>query len=604
MDRQQDRFDGKALASLSRLTGKELDQDEAREIAENLLGFFGVLSQWNDSLETNRDAEAPRQTGLQADVKESKLDGTEQHPRSHEKRINGISRRSSVLYARVSSKDQEREGFSIPAQQGLLRDYATKNAITVEREFVDVETAKRAGRTGFGEMIAFLKRNKDCRSILVEKTDRLYRNLKDWVTIDELNLEVHLVKEGHVLSADSLSAEKFMHGIKVLVAKNYVDNLSEETRKGMIEKARQGIWPSFAPLGYKNVERADKKRIIVPDETLIPVVNRLFELCRTARYSLKEMGVMLRKEGLTGRWRNGMPTSTVQKILRNRIYIGEFDWDGKQYAGIHEPIISRDVWEAAQRALDLRLAKRAKKAEHAFPFSGLLSCGHCGCALVGDIKKERYIYYRCSGGRGKCPEPYVRQEVLEQEFGHVLKQITIDEEVAAWVTKALRESHADERRSRQEAETRLHRDLHRIQNKLDMLYEGRLEGRITLDYYDRKSQEMRGEQTRLHRGLEGLRTANESYVEAGVRILELSRNMHRLFAIQAAGEKRKLLDFVLTGCSWKNGDLTPTWKQPFDMLALSNCATSSKHEANVPPAVPNENWLPNKSTSKSGTERT
>src|SRR5438445_8098506 len=162
-------------------------------------------------------------------------------------------RRSGVIYVRVSSKEQEREGFSIPAQLKLLRDYAAVADIGVTREFVDVETAKQSGRTGFGEMVKFLKQNPTCRLLLVEKTDRLYRNLKDWVTVDDLDLEVHFVEESVILSHDSRSSEKFMHGIKVLMAKNYVDNLSEETRKGMLEKAEQGIWPLFATLGYRTV---------------------------------------------------------------------------------------------------------------------------------------------------------------------------------------------------------------------------------------------------------------------------------------------------------------------------------------------------------------
>ncbi len=70
-------------------------------------------------------------------------------------------------------------------------------------EFVDVETAKQAGRIAFGEMLAFLRKNRTCRILLVEKTDRLHRNLKDWVTLDELGLEIHLVKENIVISQDS-----------------------------------------------------------------------------------------------------------------------------------------------------------------------------------------------------------------------------------------------------------------------------------------------------------------------------------------------------------------------------------------------------------------
>src|SRR6185295_16191840 len=133
---------------------------------------------------------------------------------------NTTSPLDAVKYARVSSKEQEKEGFSIPAQLKLLDQYAQTQGLKIVREFVDAETAKRTGRTGFDE-----------------KTDRLYRNLKDYVTIDELNLEIHFVKENVILSHDSRSSEKFMHGIKVLMAKNYIDNLSEEIKKGMLEKA-------------------------------------------------------------------------------------------------------------------------------------------------------------------------------------------------------------------------------------------------------------------------------------------------------------------------------------------------------------------------------
>ena len=137
----------------------------------------------------------------------------------------------------------------------MLEGYARENGLRLEAQYVDVETAKREGRPGFAEMVALLRKNPKCRALIVEKTDRLYRNFKDYVILDEIEgLEIHFVKEGTVIFRDSRSSEKFIHGIKVLMAKNYIDNLSEETRKGMTEKATQGIWPSFAPLGYKNVD--------------------------------------------------------------------------------------------------------------------------------------------------------------------------------------------------------------------------------------------------------------------------------------------------------------------------------------------------------------
>ena len=115
-------------------------------------------------------------------------------------------RKQAVIYARVSSKEQEKEGFSIPAQLKLLKEYASANGFAVAEEYIDVETAKQTGRTAFGEMVAYLKAHPSIRAMLVEKTDRLYRNLKDWVTIDELNVEMHFPKEGVVLSRESRSS--------------------------------------------------------------------------------------------------------------------------------------------------------------------------------------------------------------------------------------------------------------------------------------------------------------------------------------------------------------------------------------------------------------
>ena len=175
--------------------------------------------------------------------------------------------RKAVLYARVSSKEQEKEGYSIPAQLKLLKDYAARNAFKVVKECIDIETAKQAGRVIFNEMISYFKGNPDVRVLLCEKTDRLYRNFKDYVTIDDLDLEIHLVKEGEILSKDSKSNQKLNHGFKLLMAKNYIDNLSEETKKGMAEKVEEGGFPHLAPFGYVN-DRVNKTIVIDEVEAL------------------------------------------------------------------------------------------------------------------------------------------------------------------------------------------------------------------------------------------------------------------------------------------------------------------------------------------------
>lgn len=85
----------------------------------------------------------------------------------------------AVIYARVSSREQEREGFSIQAQLKLLREYASAHGFSVAHEFVDVETAKATGRKQFAEMVRFLGGKNNCGVVLAEKTDRLYRNFRD-----------------------------------------------------------------------------------------------------------------------------------------------------------------------------------------------------------------------------------------------------------------------------------------------------------------------------------------------------------------------------------------------------------------------------------------
>ncbi len=499
----------------------------------------------------------------------------------------------AIIYARVSSKDQEKEGYSIPAQLELLRSYAQSNGFQVIQEFTDVETAKAAGRNNFGQMLRLLEKNQNCRTLLVEKTDRLYRNLKDWVTIDDLGLQVHFVKENMILAPDSRSSEKFMHGIKVLMAKNYVDNLSEETRKGMIEKARQGMWPSYAPLGYRNVASPDGKRNIEPDPDLAPHIKRMFEWYATSLYSLKQIAQAARAEGFVYRKsRSAVPISTVHKILRNRIYSGDFNFDGVTYRGSYEPLITRELWKQVQSVLDGRQNKRSGTAKERFAFSGLITCGHCGCAMVAELKKGKYVYYHCTGYKGKCPNSYTREHVLEDKFTELLRGLVFTNDTLEWVRTALRDSHRDEREFRCDAITKLQREQKRLQERLEAMYEDKLDGRISGAYFDVKAAEIRATQEKLQRDLAAFQTANQNYIEDGTQLLELAQNAHLLFQQQPATEKRKLLNYVLSNCTWKDGELNANYRQPFDLLAVAVAADGSGHTSSLAQTGQIENWLP------------
>ena len=429
---------------------------------------------------------------------------------------------------------------------------------------------------------------------------RLYRNLKDWVTVDELDVEMHFAKEGVVLSRESRSSEKFMHGIKVLMAKNYIDNLSEEARKGMQEKAEQGIWPTKTPLGYRNVTGPDGKKIIVFDPEVAPMVAKLFEWYATGQYSVREATVKARDLGLAYRKSCAkIPTSSVNAMLRNRLYSGQFEWNGKLYQGSHEAIVSIELWEHVQGVMDGRLAKKYRRMTHDFAFSGLMACHACGCAVVGEIKKQRYVYYHCTGYADKCQgnpascrRKYVREEVLEKQFTELLGRLHFDDEVLEWVRDALHASHADQRREHEDAIRLLQAEHKRLGDRISAMYVDKLDGKIGGDFYDKFAGEWREEQFRLQRQIDLHGAAEQSYMDEGVQILELASNAQKLFENQEPRQKRRLLNFLLSNCSWEDGEVVATFRQPFDLLAETTAIAATRKATATAISAKTEIWLP------------
>lgn len=504
---------------------------------------------------------------------------------------NGTTRRlNAVNYARVSSKEQEREGFSIPAQLELLRNYARQQGIVVIREFVESESAREGGRTEFGNMLAFLGKNRrKCHTILVEKTDRLYRNLKDWVTIDELGLEVHFVKENVTLSPESRSSDQFIHGIKVLMARNYSQNLGEETLKGMLQKAKTGLYPSCAPAGYRNVEGPDQKRIIVPNGDA-PTITRLFEEFSTGRYSLKALVAKARTEGWTVGGRT-LHKSTLHQILRKRIYTGDFDWNGVTYPGTHEPLVGRETWGRVQALLDHHVQSRQHRVKHDFAFSGFVRCGHCGCHLVGELKKAKYVYYHCTGHRGKCSEPYTREEVMEAQFSASVRELIVPPGVLAWLQEVVNESDVTERAAREREVKRLEEQHRRVESKLEAIYEDRLEGRISLEMYDRKAKEFRMQGLELLRRMNDIRAMDPAPVQGAIDLMGITSRAADLFLAQPPHEKQQFLRLVLKSAQWQHGRLQVQFENPFQALTRSNKLSQTKHEGKGMQIAEIEDWL-------------
>jgi DNA invertase Pin-like site-specific DNA recombinase len=471
----------------------------------------------------------------------------------------------AVIYARVSSREQEREGYSIPAQLKLLNEYAIKHNLKITKEFTDNETAKKEGRTNFTEMIKFLKQNKNINIILVEKTDRLYRNFKDYVLLDEFkDLEIHFVKEGTILSEKSRSHDKFMHGIKVLMAKNYVDNLSEEIKKGLQE---QGEYPVKPPYGY---QREGSKKIVLNMEKA-PFVLRAYNLYADADKSLDKVSEQIYREGFVySPTKPKISKSQLEDILKNVFYTGVFMFKGRLYKGNHEPLISLDLFNKVKEAFK-KDNKPLYRNEHDFAFAGLLTCGECGSSITAEIKKGKYIYYHCAHGKGDCSQTkYIRQEAISEQFEEAVKKINLNNEQKGWLIEALKQSNVDEKEYHTKKIKQLNAECQKWRDRINQIYMDKLDGKITEEFWQEKHNNWTLELRGMQKIIEAYDKANEGYMEAGIHFLELSNRAYGLYSEQSSQEKAKLLKILLSNCKLLDGIAHWEYQKPFDILAKND----------------------------------
>ena len=492
---------------------------------------------------------------------------------------------TAVLYARVSSREQREEGYSIEAQVKLLRAAASKEGFTILHEFIEVESAKAAGRKQFAEMVAFFKRNRSCRVLLVEKTDRLYRNYRDALTLEDLDIRIHFVKENETLSKDARSQVKFMHDIRLAMARNYSENLREEVKKGMCEKASQGTYPGRAPFGYRN-NIAARTIEIHPEKGAI--ARRVFEMYASGRYSL----LALSKELLyvTG---TSISKTNLHKMLTNPFYIGRFEWSGQTYQGNQPSLITPELYVQAQSVLNGH--NKPRYGKHAMAFRGMLTCAHDHCAVTAELKKNKYVYYRCSGYRGKCALPRFREEQISERLGHVLQDVQIPEEVVRGISASLQRVCVQARNQAAQERTRLERELAALYSRMDAAYTDKLDGKITEEFWQRKQADWQTEEIRIKSLIAGLEEGKgaERLLEMQ-KILELAQHAYFLYLTRKPAEQAELLGNVLLNCSIDAVSLYPTYRKPFDMIfKRAKCKEwSGREDLNLRPPGPEPGALP------------
>ena len=478
----------------------------------------------------------------------------------------------ALIYARVSTKEQAEEGYSLASQIKLLRDYAEKNSLDVVKEFVIPESASgRQERKTFKLMMDYCKK-RGIGHILCEKVDRITRNLQDAVWIDawlQENQErrIHFVKQNLVIHQNAKSYEKFQWDIYVVLARQYSNNLSEETKKGLLEKAEEGWYPGPNKRGYVTVgDRGHKVWEVDRSATSeAPFIFKAFTLYAKGGYTISTIREMLFKEGWMSPGGKKLPRALIHTILSDPFYCGKFIWNGKEYEGKHEPLICEETFALTQKKLK-RPLKNGKVRKHEFLYAGLLQCASCNSSVSAEVQKG-YIYYRCTRYKPCNERKCVREETITAQIIQTLEALRIlQTDVMDWLSRALKECHEGEKNYHERVMKDLTEKLSKIKARIDLLYDDRADKRIDTEFFEERLNQYRRQQQEVVRKIARHKEAAINYAKTANDILTVSQSARELFEKLDLKDKRDLFKFILSDVRLQNGKLFFAYNEPFNRV--------------------------------------
>jgi site-specific DNA recombinase len=422
------------------------------------------------------------------------------------------------IYARKSTDVEDKQVLSIEAQLVELREYAKREGLHIAAEFIEKKSAKATGRPIFSKLLAEIEKNDG--NILAWHPDRLARNSVDGGQI------IYLLDAGKIGTLkfssfwfENTSQGKFMLSIAFGQSKYYVDNLSENTKRGLRQKVRRGEYPSHAPIGYINDVRS---KTVIVNKRLAPVVLAAFKLYAQGSQTLESIAVLMKSKGITTKSGKQLTKDQIKRILTNPFYYGHFRYCGEIYEGKHKAIIEKRLFDRVQAVITKRCHPQ-KGATAPQVFCGLLSCVTCNMAITAEkkIKHQKngntheYIYYRCTRKHKTiaCKEPPVTEPELAAQLFDILQGYALPESWAITLGKMLDE---DERKAEQSASVfvaNAQTRLASLQGKLQRLLDGYLDQDIDQQTYRIKQGELMSEKKALEEQIGRLTLASKSWVE-------------------------------------------------------------------------------------------
>ena len=431
------------------------------------------------------------------------------------------------------------------------------------------ESAWKEERTAFNHMLDYAKKHDNVKHIIFDVTDRMTRNDMDKIKIYTLiklhDKTIHFSRSNKTISKFSGPEDEFMLDIEVAVAKKMSNDISRKTRMGMDEKAQQGNYPSVASVGYRNNLAT---HLIEIDEQKTFHIKKIFSLIASGHYSINMVAEILHEDGFRTNKGNRVAISTLGHLLKNPIYYGAFRWNGVIYQGSHTPIISKDVFDQVQKILGNNF--RPYLTKHNFPFNNLIKCGLCGCRVLGELKKNKYIYYHCTFKKGRHKDTdnrYITQERLAALFENPIKKVTLSGRIVNWLQESMRAISQDTVVMQQKRLNSLKAQLEKAKNRLSRLYDLKLDGEIDNNMFKIKENEYKTRIIESESKIRKSENINPNFYEDACKTFELAKGLHSQYIQGDYAQKAKILKFIGSNYTLIGEKLIPAYKKPFDIFA-------------------------------------
>lgn len=357
------------------------------------------------------------------------------------------------LYARKSTEQEDKQALSIESQVREMITLAEREGLEIVEIKRESHSSKEVGqRPVYNELIDEIRQGK-FNGILTWAPDRLSRNAGDLGSVVDL-MDQGLLHEIRTYGQKFTNNpnEKFLLMILGSQAKLENDNKMVNVKRGLRARCEMGLWPSVPPTGYLSHSDRNKKCEVVLDEQRADVIKQMYEKVAYDGWSGRKLFYWL-KDDIRFRTKHGKPLtlSNIYIILKSTFYYGEFEYPkggGQWYKGIHDPIITKDLYLQVQDRITSDHVVRDQNKE--FAFTRMITCGLCGSGVTADEKfkklkdgtTNRYVYYGCTKFRDKnCPCGYVREEDLIEQLANVLDVVSLDEIGMKDRIKAEIESH-------------------------------------------------------------------------------------------------------------------------------------------------------------------